>query len=119
MKRIILKPLTAALLALVSVAGWAKDVVWNQPSTEVNREIEGFFSPLLEITRVEFTKDETRVMMHIADRPSNWMRVSSGSYLRADGKQYALRSLEGMELDKETYLTNHGYADIVFLAFCI
>ena len=115
MKRTYFKPLTAALLALVSVAGWAKEktVVWNQPSTEVNREIEGFFSPLLEITRVEFTKDETRVMMHIADRPSNWVRVSSGSYLRADGKQYALRSLEGMELDKETYLTEHGYVDVV------
>ena len=113
MKRIILKPLTAALLALVSVAGWAKDVVWNQPSTEVNREIEGFFSPLLEIRRVEFAKDETRVFMHIADRPSNWVKISSGSYLRADGKRYALKSLDGMQLDTETYLTDSGRVDVV------
>ena len=113
MKRIILKPLTVALLACVSVAGWAKDVVWNQPSTEVNREIEGFFSPLLEIRRVEFAKDETRVFMHIADRPSNWVRISSASYLRADGKQYALKSLDGMQLDTETYLKDSGRVDVV------
>ena len=115
MKRIYFKPLTAVLLALVSVAGWAKEktVVWNQPSTEVNTEIEGFFHTLLEITRVELAKDETRVFMHVASRPENWVRFSSGSYLRADGKQYALRSLDGMELDTETYLTEHGYADVV------
>jgi thiol-disulfide isomerase/thioredoxin len=115
MKRIYFKPLTAALLALVSVAGWAKEktVVWNQPSTEVNTEIEGFFHTLLEITRVELAKDETRVFMHVASRPENWVRFSAGSYLRADGKQYALRSLDGMELDKETYLTEHGYTDVV------
>ena len=115
MKRIILKPLTVALLALVSEASWAKEkiVVWNQPSTEQNSEIEGYFSPLLEITRVEFAKDETRVMLHIADRPSNWVKISSASYLRADGKQYALKSLDGMELDKETYLTDSGRVDVV------
>ncbi|MBR4130288.1 MAG: TlpA family protein disulfide reductase [Bacteroidaceae bacterium] len=113
MKKVILKPLMVALLACVSVAGWAKDVVWDQPSTEVNREIEGFFSPLLEITRVEFAKDETRVFMHIADRPENWVRISSASYLRADGKQYALKSLDGMQLDQETYLTDHGRVDVV------
>ena len=115
MKRIIIKPLTVALLACISVAGWAKEkiVVWNQPSTEQNSEIEGYFSPLLEITRVEFAKDETRVFMHIADRPSNWVKISSASYLRADGKMYALKSLDGMQLDQETYLTEHGYADVV------
>ena len=115
MKRIIIKPLTVALLACISVAGWAKEkiVVWNQPSTEQNSEIEGYFSPLLEITRVEFAKDETRVFMHIADRPSNWVKISSASYLRADGKMYALKSLDGMQLDQETYLTEHGYEDVV------
>ena len=113
MKRIILKPLTVVLLACVSVTGWAKDVVWNQPSTEVNREIEGYFSPLLEIRCVEFAKDETRVFMHIADRPENWVQISSGSYLRADGKQYALKSLDGMQLNTQTYLTDSGRVDVV------
>ena len=108
--------LIIALLALVAVAGKAKEkiVVWEQPSTEVNTLIEGYFRPLLEITRVEFDEDETRVMIHIASRPENWVRISSQSYLRADGKKYALRSLDGLEADKETYLTDHGYVDAVF-----
>ena len=48
------KTLIIALLALVAVAGKAKEkiVVWEQPSTEVNTLIEGYFHPLLEITRV-------------------------------------------------------------------
>ncbi|MBQ9525323.1 MAG: TlpA family protein disulfide reductase [Bacteroidaceae bacterium] len=110
------KTLIIALLALVAVAGKAKEkiVVWEQPSTEVNTLIEGYFRPLLEITRVEFDEDETRVMIHIASRPENWVRISSQSYLRAEGKKYALRSLDGLEADKETYLTDHGYVDAVF-----
>lgn len=110
-----MKKTIIALLALVSVVSQAKEkiVVWEQPATEVNTEIEGYFSPLLEITRVEFAKDETRVFMHIADRPSNWVKIDSKSFLRADGKQYALKSLEGMELNKETYLTDHGCVDVV------
>ena len=110
------KTLIIALLALMAGVAQAKEkmVVWEQPSTEVNTLIEGYFHPLLEITRVEFDKDETRVMMHIASRPENWVRISSQSYLRADGKKYALRSLDGLEADKETYLTDHGYVDAVF-----
>ena len=110
------KTLFIALLLLTALAGQAKEktVVWEQPCTEVNTKIEGFFSPLLEIRRVEFAKDETRVFMHIASRPENWVRISSQSYLRADGKKYALKSLDGMGTDKETYLTDHGYVDVVF-----
>ena len=90
------KTLFVALLLLTALAGQAKEktVVWEQPCTEVNTKIEGFFSPLLEIRRVEFAKDETRVFMHIASRPENWVRISSQSYLRADGKKYALKSLD-------------------------
>ena len=111
-----IKTLIFALLALVAIAGQAKEktVVWEQPSIEVNTEIEGYFRTLLEISRVEFRKDETCVMMHVASRPDNWVKFASGTHLLADGKTYALKSLDGMELDKETYLTDHGYADIVF-----
>jgi len=109
------KTLFIALLALVTLAGQAKEktVVWEQPCTEVNTKIEGFFDPLLEIRQVEFAEDETRVMMHIAFRPEEWVKISSQSFLRADGKKYALKSLDGMEMDKETHLTDHGYVDVV------
>lgn len=104
------------MLALVCLAGQAKEktIVWEQPSTEVNTEIEGYFRTLLEITRVELTKDETRVTMHVALRPDEWVKFASATHLVADGKTYALRSLDGMEIDKETYLTEHGHADIIF-----
>ena len=91
-----------------------KTIVWERPSAEVNTEIEGYFRTLLEITRVELAEEETRVFMHVALRPENWVRFSSGTCLVADGRQYVLKSLEGMELDKETYLTECGYADVVF-----
>ena len=109
------KTFIVALFSLIAMGGQAKEkvTVWEQPCTEVNTEIEGFFSPLLEIRRVEFDEDETRVFMHIADRPENWVRISSQSFLRADGKKYALKSLDGMETDKETHLTDHGYVDVV------
>lgn len=111
MKKIII----TALLALVAMAGQAKEtVVWEQPSTEVNTMIEGYFSTLLEITRVEFAMEETRVFMHVANQPDNWVKFAASTHLVANGKTYALKHLEGMELDKEVHLTNHGYADIVF-----
>ncbi len=103
----------ASLLLFSALAAQAKTVVWDHPSTEENSEIEGFFSPLLEVTRVEFDKAETRLFLHLANRPESRVKISSASYLLADGKQYAFKSLDGMELDKETYLTDHGVADVV------
>ena len=109
----------AALLAVLMLTAQTavareKVVVWEQPATEVNTEIEGYFDTLLEITRVEFTKDETRVMMHVANRESNWVKFASTTHLVADGKTYALTSLDGMALEKETHLRNHGQVDLVF-----
>lgn len=109
------RTMISLLLTLCAVVGQAKEktVVWEHPAVDQNTEIEGFFQTLLEITRVEFTTDETRVMMHVASRPERWVRFDAKSQLVADGKRYALRSLDGMELNKETHLTEHGYTDIV------
>ena len=110
------KTINTILLALVVAAGQAKEriIVWERPSVEVNTEIEGYFRTLLEITRVELAEEETRVFLHVALRPENRVRFSSGTCLVADDKHYALKRLDGMELDKETFLTEHGYADVVF-----
>ena len=105
-----------ALLALVTLMGQAKEknVVWEHPATAENGQIEGFFGTLMDITSVEFGKDETLVKMHLALRPEYWLKFVSDTYLKADGKRYALRRCEGLELDKEVYLTDHGRADVVF-----
>ena len=88
--------------------------IWEHPATEVNTEIEGYFRVLLEITRVEFAKDETRIMMRVSLRPEEWVKFTSDTYLLADGKRYALKSCDGMELDKEVHLTDHNQANLVF-----
>ncbi len=106
--------LTVLMLTAQMAVAREKVVVWEQPATEVNTETEGFFRTLLEITRVEFAKDETRVMMHVANRESNWVKFASTTHLVADGKTYALTSLDGMALDKNTFLRNHGQVDLVF-----
>ncbi|MBQ2166983.1 MAG: hypothetical protein II447_09415, partial [Bacteroidaceae bacterium] len=110
------KIIISILLVFVVMAGQAKGktVVWESPAAAENTQIEGFFSTLLEITRVEFADNETRVMMHVAMREDNWVRFASNTYLKADGKRCALKSCEGLELDKEVYLTDHGHADVVF-----
>ncbi|MBR3455771.1 MAG: thioredoxin family protein [Bacteroidaceae bacterium] len=110
------KTIITTLLTIIWMTGQAqpKTVVWEHPATEENTEIEGFFSTLLEINRVEFDKDETRVMMHVALRPLKWVRFVSETYLKADGKRYALKSCDGIELDKNVFLTDHGCADVVF-----
>jgi hypothetical protein len=91
-----------------------KNVVWEHPATEENINIEGYFVTLLEITRVEFADEETRVAMHVAQRPDNDLQFVKEIHLLADGKRYAVRSCDGIELNKPTFLTNHGQADVVF-----
>ena len=110
------RTLIISLLLFIAVVGQAKvkTVVWENPAVDENTKIEGFFDALLEITRVEFAEDETRVFMYIASRPENWVRLATTTHLVADGKEFALKHLDDMELDKETYLTEHGYVDVVF-----
>ena len=102
------------IVAFATVCGFAQEKVWENPAVDRNSLIEGFVSTLAEITRVEFTKDETRVYMHLSCRPDRWLRFSRSTYLQADGKRYAVRSCDGLELGKETFLTDNGKADVVF-----
>ena len=84
----------ACLLSIVAAQACMRNnspsqEVWEYPATEVNTEIEGYFRVLLEITRVEFAKDETRIMMRVSLRPEEWVKFTSDTYLLADGKRYA------------------------------
>lgn len=88
--------------------------IWHQPAVKENSQIEGYFSSLLNITRVEFDKHETRVYMHVSLRPELWIRFSKDTYLNAEGKSYAVKGCDGLELGKETFLAPDGNADLVF-----
>lgn len=103
------------MLSVQPVSAKEKGVVWERPVvTEKNDNIDGYFNTLLDIKRVEFADDETRVMMHVALRPDNWLQFASATRLECDGKRYALKKCDGMELDKHVYLKGRGETDVVF-----
>ena len=76
------------MLSVQTVSAKEKGVVWERPVvTEKNDNIDGYFNTLLDIKRVEFASDETRVMMHVALRPDNWLQFASATRLECDGKR--------------------------------
>ena len=109
----------AALLALVAVAGTAqgKQIVWEQPTTEFSTSYgDGFFNLALDITKVELKKNETLVYVTVSQRSDfddYWFQFASGSYLKADGKQYAITSADGIQLDTHQRTGPDGTSDVV------
>lgn len=108
-----------ALLALVTAAGTAqgKQIVWEQPTTEFSTSYgDGFFNVALDITRVELKENETLVYMTVSQRSDYddyWFQFASGSYLKADGKQYAITSADGIQLDTHQQTGPDGTSDVV------
>ena len=108
-----------ALLALVTAAGTAqgKQIVWEQPTTEFSTSYgDGFFNLALDITRVELKENETLVYMTVSQRSDYddyWFQFASGSYLKADGKQYAITSADGIQLDTHQQTGPDGTSDVV------
>ena len=108
-----------ALLALVAVAVEAqgKQIVWEQPTTEFSTSYgDGFFNLALDITKVELKKNETLVYVIVSQRSdfdSFWFQFASGSYLKADGKQYAITSADGIQLDTHQRTGPDGTSEVV------
>ena len=108
-----------ALLALVTAAGAAqgKQIVWEQPTTEFSTSYgDGFFNLALDITKVELKENETLVYMTVSQRSDYddyWFQFASGSYLKADGKQYAITSADGIQLDTHQQTGPDGTSEVV------
>ena len=108
-----------ALLALVAVAVEAqgKQIVWEQPTTEFSTSYgDGFFNLALDITKVELRKNETLVYVTVSQRSdfdNFWFQFASGSYLKADGRQYAITSADGIQLDTHQQTGPDGTSDVV------
>ncbi|UPS44785.1 TlpA family protein disulfide reductase [Prevotella sp. E15-22] len=76
------------LLAIVAMAGQAKDIIWKNPSAFMGNYNGEFF-----ITQVELKPTET--VMHITAhyRPGQWIRFDKHSFLKTpDGKKYGITS---------------------------
>lgn len=85
------KTIFTAMLALMSLTGWAqKTVVWEKPSAFMGENIAQ-----LEITKVEMMQTETVLHIDANYSPGNWIRFAKEAFLQTpDGKKYAITSGE-------------------------
>ena len=96
--------LITILLALISMTGQAKDIVWENPTTEYgNAYGDGFFNLTLDVTKVELKADETVVYITAQERsdyPDFTFQFAGDTYLKADNQRYPLVKADGIELNK-------------------
>ena len=109
--------LIACLLFIAAGAAQGKQIVWEQPTTEFSTSYgDGYFNLALDITKVELKENETLVYMTVSQRldyDDYWFQFASGSYLKADGKQYAITSADGIQLDTHQQTGPDGTSDVV------
>ena len=114
------KTILSILLVLMAMAGQAKEktMVWEQPATEYGTSYgDGFFYLALDVTKVELKADETVVYITArqrSDYPEYSFQFVGDTYLKADGKRYALKSADGIELNKFVQTGKDGRRDMVF-----
>ncbi|KAA6340277.1 Thiol-disulfide oxidoreductase ResA [termite gut metagenome] len=66
----------------------------------------------LEIDKVVLSDTATVLYMKAFFTPQNWIKIASTSFLTDDkGKQYILRSTEGITMGKEFYMPDSGEAE--------
>jgi len=114
MKKIII----TALFVLVAVAGQAKEIVWNNPTTEYSNSYgDGYFILSLDVTKVELKETET--VVHItaqqrSDYPEYSFQFVGDTYLKVGEKRYTLVSADGIELNKYVQTDKNGKREMVF-----
>lgn len=98
------------LLALAATA-W----LGTAANTPVSRSVENPFiesanTMTLDIAKVELSDTATVLYTDAYFRPHYWIKISSGSYLQADGKKYALKGTQGIEADSLFWMPETGEA---------
>ena len=74
MKRILCVLIAAIWLCTCWAGNGKKPIVWEKPVAESNQLFNDPRQSQLNIYRVEFADDETRVFMHITFRPHYWVK---------------------------------------------
>ena len=89
------------LLALVAMAGQTEInmIVWEEPVKAYT------CNPLFEITKVELTKQETRLYARYSSLPGAWFSIAKESYLQSGGKVYPIISADSINLGERQSLT--------------
>jgi len=94
------KQIITILLALVAVAGQAqiKTIVWEEPVKAYT------CNPLFEITKVELTKQQTRLYARYRSLPEAWFSIAKESYLQSGGKVCPIISADSINLGERQNL---------------
>ena len=94
--------------------------VWESPATASGTDYgDGYFRLAIDVTRVEFCRDETKVYVTVRLRsdcnPETYnFRFSGDTHLQADGRTYKLLSVEGLKPDQVTLTGPQGSLDALF-----
>lgn len=80
------------------------------PKVVENPLIESANSMTLDIAKVELTDTATVVHVDAYFTPHYWIRIDSKTYLRAEGKNYALTNAQGITPDSLFWMPESGEA---------
>ena len=99
-KRIII----TLLFAFVAMAGQAKvkTIVWEKPAKALN------CADLLEIEKVELTKQQTRLYASYSNMPGQWFRIAKESCLQSGGKTFRIVGADSITLGEKFILGDNG-----------
>ena len=78
-----------------------------------NPLIESANTMTLDISKVELSDTATVLHTDAYFQPHYWIRISSESYLLADGKKYALTGTQGIEADSLFWMPDSGEASFL------
>ena len=99
-----------ALLALAATAWLGTTANTPVPRSVENPFIESANTMTLDIAKVELSDTATVLYTDAYFRPHYWIKISSESYLQADGKKYALKGTQGIEADSLFWMPETGEA---------
>lgn len=94
--------ITQALLLMGTVPLSAQKAEWTSPFVGYSN------TSTLSVDKVEFEKGKTVLHVKAAAPEGTVVKVSSDAYLSADGKQYAIKKVSRLGMDKEYVMPDSG-----------
>ena len=93
-----------------AAAMWLTASCTQQDKCVENPLIESSNTMTIDISKVELNDTATVLHTDAYFHPGYWIKISSESYLLADGKRYALTGTEGIEADSLFWMPKSGEA---------
>ena len=94
--------ITLLLLLVGTIPLLAQEAEWTSPFVGYSN------TSTLTVDKVEFEKGKTVMHVTAAAPAGTAMSVSSDAYLSADGKQYAIKKVSRLGMDKEYVMPDSG-----------